>query len=164
VTFILNVSQPNKNLARYYHKFTYVVMSDLNENWTFSTDFSKNHKYKVNNNPSSGRIVVSYSRTVGQSGMTRLTAAFRTLAKAQTNCGIKICSFAWLITTWRVLKIQITLVPILFFVFHIRRVISSPAERMLPSREGLCTVKFFRFAFLRYASYDLYKKTQSKTR
>ena len=115
----LNVSQPNKNLAWYYHKFThffaliyytdsiykvykdklqncscnqkfaYVVMSDLKENWTFSIDFSKNHKYKVNNNPSSGRIVVSYSRTVGQSGMKRLTAAFRTIAKAPTNCGIK---------------------------------------------------------------------------
>ena len=62
------------------------------------------------------------------------------------------------------MEIKITMVRILFFVFHIRRVISWPAERMLPSREGLRTVKFFKFAFLRYASYDLYKKTQRKTR
>lgn len=61
-------------------------------------------------------------------------------------------------------KTKITVVRIILFVFHIRWLISWPAERMLPSREGLRTVKFFNFAFLRDASYDLYKKTQCRTR
>jgi hypothetical protein len=40
-------------------------------------------------------------------------------------------------------KTKITVVRILFFVFHIRWVMSWTAERMLSSREGLCTIKFF---------------------
>jgi hypothetical protein len=47
-------------------------------------------------------------------------------------------------------KTKITIVLIIFFVFHTRWVISCQAVRMLHSREGLCTVKFFNFAFLRF--------------
>ena len=59
-----------------------LFFSDLNETWTFFTDFRKKYwNVKFHENPSSGSRVVPCEQT----NTTKLTVAFRSFANAPNN-------------------------------------------------------------------------------
>ena len=83
--FILNVSHLTKNSARYFHKYTYVLMWSTPiiirfwRTFNFLDRFSSKKKsIEFHENPSSGTLVVPRGRT----DMTKLRVAFRNFANA----------------------------------------------------------------------------------
>ena len=60
-------------------------MSDFNEIWIFSTDFSNIMKYQMHDNPSNGSRVVSFIQTDGRRDMMKFIVTFRNFANAPTN-------------------------------------------------------------------------------
>jgi hypothetical protein len=63
----------------------YLILSDFNQTWVFSTDFRKTSKYQISWNPSSGSRVVPCEQT----DMTKLIVAFHNLLTAPKIHNIK---------------------------------------------------------------------------